>query len=190
MRMVLNKICTTTWLTTLVLLSLPYNASFAAGPNPAASDAQTQNTPSLSYQTTQAIMASTAQVLKQQAQVKLLDYCSTTFKHLSRSAHNAADDWNNKHRVLITKAKDIKQYIYTNLAQYGSPFVAERLDLKIDAQIHQHNQNVENILVRNSRKRQHYLCNRLILSIAAGEWDLSKQIPEHRQRVLRFELKK
>jgi len=128
-------------------------------------------------------------LLKHKASVTLLNYCATKFSHLSQSAKSASHDWQQKHARFINKANAINQYVASQIAVYDSSFAAEKFQLKIDAQVYDNTQKIKLEITNKNRKQQHYLCNRLILSTAMGEWDMNKQIPQHVQRVLQFELK-
>ncbi len=142
------------------------------------------------YQDSQIIIGSSAQVLlKQNTSITLLNYCAIKFKHLAKSAHSAAQDWQLKHAVIINKANSINHYVASTIEIRDSSFAAEKFRLKIDAQVYDGAQKFKNEMASKSRKQQHYLCNRLILSTAIGEWDLVKVIPQHVQRVLQFKLK-
>ena len=197
----LNISCSFLCLTThCILLFYPYSLAYSAthtqpesvlnADRPVAEDQSHKPQPLISYETAQVIMHASAQILmKHQAATRLLEHCAMTFKHLDKSAQHAAQDWKTKHGPIVTRAKKIKYYIYQNIAQHDHPFEAEKLDLKIDAQIIAHIENLKTNLASNKRKQQHYLCNRLILSISAGEWDIDRVIPEHRQRILTFKLK-
>ncbi len=151
---------------------------------------ETVNKPLLDYQGTQIIIGSAAQVLlKQNTSNTLLGYCANKFKHLSQSAHTASHDWQQKHAKIVLKAKDINRYVAKIIETHESSFAAEKFQLKIDSQVYDSAQKFKNEMIDKSRKQQHYLCNRLILSTAMGEWDLVNTIPEHYQRVNQFKLK-
>jgi len=154
------------------------------------SEPDTHNNVILSYQDTQIIVGSAAQVLlKQNTLTTLLNHCATKFKHLHDSAHTASQDWQKKHATIITKAIDINRYISKTIETHDSSFAAEKFYLKIDSQVYDSTQQFKVDLENKSRKQQHYLCNRLILSTAMGDRDLVKVIPEHYQRVNKFKLK-
>ncbi|VAW99586.1 hypothetical protein MNBD_GAMMA21-1649 [hydrothermal vent metagenome] len=142
------------------------------------------------YQTSQIIIGSSAQVLlKQNTSITLLNYCALKFKHLAKSAHSAAQNWQLEHAEIINKANAINRYVASTIEIRDSSFAAEKFQLKIDAQVYDGAQKFKSELTSKNRKQQHYLCNRLILSTALGEWDLIKVIPQHVQRVLQFKLK-
>ena len=145
----------------------------------------------LRYQDTQIIVSSAAQVLlKLKTSNTLLDYCAIKFKHLNHSANTASQDWQNKHAEIITKANNINRYVAKTIETHDSSFAAEKFNLQIDLQIYDGAQKLKTELTSKNRKRQHYLCNRLILSTAMGDGDLAKVIPEHFQRVNEFKFKK
>ena len=151
---------------------------------------ETVSGPILDYQDTQLIIGSAAQVLlKQNTSNTLLGYCANKFKHLSQSAHTASNDWQQKHAKVISKAKAINRYVGKIIETHDSTFAAEKFQLKIDSQVYDSTQKFKDEMAIKSRKQQHYLCNRLILSTAMGEWDLVNTIPEHFQRVNEFKLK-
>jgi len=145
----------------------------------------------LGYLQTKVIVGSSAQILlKHKTTVTLLNYCATKFTHLSQSAISASHDWQQKHAPYIIKAKAITQYVANSIERHDSSFAAEKFQLKIDAQVYDNTQKIKLEMTNKNRKQQHYVCNRLILSTAIGEWDMNKKIPQHVQRVLQFELKK
>ncbi len=144
----------------------------------------------ISLQESQIIVASSAQVLlKQNTTTTLLNYCATTFKHLSKSAQKSATGWQMKHAQIVNKADKINRYVASTIEKYDSIFAAEKFYLKIDSQVYDSTQIFKAEIANKSRKQQHYFCNRLILSTAMGEWDLVNVIPEHVQRVKSFKLK-
>ncbi len=144
----------------------------------------------LSYQETQIIVAASAQVLlKQNTTRTLLEFCANKFKHLSESAHKASQNWQKQHTEVVNNAITINRSIARTIETYDSIFAAEKFTLKIDSQIYDSTQKIKAEITNKSRKQQHYLCNRLILSTAMGEWDLLKLIPEHVRRVNKFKIK-
>lgn len=171
---------------TILLLLLGLNASVSkASEGPAKTKGVMPG-----YLDSQIIIGSSAQVLlKQNTSITLLNYCALKFKHLAKSAHSAGQDWQLKHAEVINKANAINRYIASTIEIRDSRFAAEKFQLKIDAQVYDGAQKFKSEITGKNRKQQHYLCNRLILSTALGEWDLIKMIPQHVQRVLQFKLK-
>jgi hypothetical protein len=67
-----------------------------------------------------------------------------------------------------------------------SDFSATKFTLDVETLIHNSVTSFRSELANKSRKDRHYLCNRMILSISAGEWDLTQKAPDAVGIISRF----
>ncbi len=138
----------------------------------------TNTTASVDYSTAKKLLQAVSQVqLNQQKTHSLLLYCGQQFKHLSTSANKAQKHWQQQNQTAIQQSSNVKNHITAQLQQH-SPLAADKLMLEMDALVRQGVTQFKQYLAEQTQKQRHYLCNRLILSVQAGEWDLKTQIPQ------------
>ena len=115
-----------------------------------------------------------------------LHYCAQKFPHLKESAHHAQLSWQKENQTIVSQTALVNSTVIESVRQYASPFIAEKMALEMDHVVSQSVQHLTTEFTMKSRKEQHYLCNRLILSTAAGERDLQTQNPDETHRLMTF----
>lgn len=141
----------------------------------------------LSYEQAQALMHAVGQVtLREQLTLSLLTDCSGEFGHLAESASLARTNWLSSNTSIVEKSRRIRSLVEKSIQSRQSDFDAVKFSLDIEAMVHNGVKNFQSELASKNRKDRHYLCNRLILSISAGEWDLEKQYPDEVSTISNF----
>ena len=155
---------------------------FIPGPLPAATASH-----SFTFDTANELMAAVGKLQLTTARLRQsLAYCPATFPHLQESARNAGLEWQKRNEAILSQAILITNAVISSVKHNASAFVAEKMALEMESVVAQSVQQSSNEFTAKSRKEQHYLCNRLILSIAAGERDLQQLHPAATQRVMGF----
>ena len=148
----------------------------------------TQAESSISHEQAQSLMRAVGQIyLREQMTFHLLADCSREFKHLGESAGRAKEAWLKPNTPTIKKSKRIQERVAESIQAQQSDFGAVKFTLDIETLIHNGVTSFRSELANNNRKQRHYLCNRLILSISAGEWDLSQQLHDEVTIISDFE---
>ena len=133
----------------------------------------------LNHEQAQSAMQAVGQIyLREQITFTLLTDCASEFKHLTESADHAKTSWLNTNATAIEKAKRIQEIVAHSIQIQQSDFGAVKFTLDIETLVHNGVTLFRSELTNKSRKQRHYICNRLILSISAGEWDLHNQVSE------------
>lgn len=139
----------------------------------------TQTDDVLSHEQARTLMHAVGQVyLREQMTFNLLADCAGEYKHLTESAERAKKSWLHKNSATVKKSTQIQDYVSQSIQAQQSNFGAVKFTLDIETLIHNSVTSFRSELANKSRKDRHYLCNRLILSISAGEWDLTRQVPD------------
>ena len=143
--------------------------------------------PPLAFATANELMAAVGKVKLTTAQLEnSLEYCPARFPHLRESAQHARSQWQRDNQAVLEQTTRVSNAVLESVRQNASPFVAEKMALDVDALVSQSVQQLSTEFAAKPAKEQHYLCNRLILSIATGERDLRVQDPEETQRLMNF----
>jgi hypothetical protein len=141
----------------------------------------------LDYLQANHIMRSAAQlILKEHTTYRLLETCAERFPHLAQTANQTKNVWREHHRGITDKSQQIKQFVTHDLAIHNSAFAADNFALQIDQLIYDGVNTAIQELSQKTRKEQHYLCNRMILSVSTGDWNLSNRVKNDYEKVLNY----
>lgn len=144
-------------------------------------------TTALPFNTANSLMLAVGKEKLATAQLEnTLNHCSTKFPHLQQSANNARRNWQKRNQTVLQQTALVNKAVIESVKQHASPFIAEEMALKMDNVIKQTTKQQISEFRAKSRKQQHYLCNRLILSVTAGEQDLQQQNPDETARLMTF----
>jgi hypothetical protein len=117
-----------------------------------------------------------ARVLLQRASTTaLLQDCGQHYPHLQHAADRARSHWLHSNRQILQRADSLRERLLAGLKQEQSRFSAELFALNIDKVVRQTVLRFEHTLAAYPARQQHQLCNRLILSVRAGDWDISRK---------------
>ncbi len=148
----------------------------------------TQSMPPLGYEQAQITMHAVGKVyLREQMTFALLTDCAGEFKHLAESADHAKEAWLKSNTTTVEKSRRIQDIVAHSIQAQQSDFGAVKFTLDIETLIHNSVTHFRSELADKPRKQRHYVCNRLILSITTGEWDLSQQVPNAVEIISEFE---
>lgn len=143
---------------------------------------------SLNHEQAQTAMHAVGQVyLREQMTFTLLADCASEFKHLAESADHAKTTWLRTNTATIEKSRRIQDIVARSIQEQKSDFGAVKFTLDIETLIHNSVTSFRSELAGKPRKQRHYVCNRLILSITAGEWDLHKQVADAVTTITEFQ---
>ena len=135
--------------------------------------------PSIDYEQAQSLMHAVGQIyLHEQLTFNLLADCSVEYKHLAESANRAKEGWQKANRPTIEKSQRIQSLVAESIQAQRSDYDAFKFTVDIESLINTSVAEFRSEMASHSRKHRHYLCNRLILSIMAGEWDLKQKVPD------------
>ena len=141
----------------------------------------------IAFDTANELMAAVGKVKLATAQLEnSLTYCPTRFPHLLESAEHARTQWYAGNQVILDQTARVNTAVLESVKHNASSFTAEKMALEMDALVTQSVQQLSTQFAAKPVKEQHYLCNRLILSIATGERDLRIQDPDETQRLMNF----
>lgn len=162
--------CLHSYRLSLLILSMLSSGSYAEN---------TGTDEALSHEQAQRWMQAVGQIyLREQMTFQLLADCAGEFNHLSESADRARTNWQSTNNPSVKKANRIQDFVTHTIQSQQSDFEAVKFTLNIETLVHNSVSGFRSKLAEKSRKDRHYVCNRMILSISAGEWDLDQQIPE------------
>lgn len=140
---------------------------------------QLEASPAVDHEQAQSAMNAVGQIyLREQLTYSLLLDCSGEFRHLAESADLARQAWQIPNTPIVEKSKRIQDTVANSIQQQQTEFGAVKFTLDIETLIHNSVTSFRSELSSKTRKQRHYVCNRLILSITAGEWDLSQKVPD------------
>lgn len=114
-------------------------------------------------------------LLQRAATTALLHYCGQHYPHLHHASDRALAHWLHSNRQILQQADKLRKQLLRSIQQEHSRFAAELFALDIDKAVHQTVQHFEHSLATYPAPQQHMLCNRLILSVRAGDWDVSRK---------------
>ncbi len=117
---------------------------------------------------------------------RTLNLCADRYQHLRESASEALHQWQLTNQPILDKTSRVSETVLQNVRQLNSPFAAEKLALEIDTLISSQVTTFEQDFSQKPRKQQHYLCNRLILSISTGEHDLANTTPAATRLIMEY----
>lgn len=141
----------------------------------------------IAFSTANELMAAVGKIKLSTAQLEnSLAYCPAKFPHLSDSAKNASSEWHKDNQAVLEQTALVNRLVIASVRQHASPFIAEKMALDMDVLVTKSVQQLNDEFAAKPVKEQHYLCNRLILSIATGERDLLQQDPAETQRLMDF----
>jgi hypothetical protein len=141
----------------------------------------------IAFSTANELMAAVGKIKLTTAQLEnSLAYCPAKFPHLSDSAKNASTEWHKDNQAVLEQTALVNRLVIASVRQHASAFIAEKMALDMDALISKSVQQLSSEFAARPVKEQHYLCNRLILSIATGERNLLQQDPAETQRLMDF----
>jgi hypothetical protein len=139
------------------------------------------------YQTASDLLSAASKIrLSTDKLVTNLQYCGEKFPHLQDGAIKARQQWYTRNQAVLAQATQISTHIIENIRQSASPFTAEKMALDMDSLV---STDVNAFMLEfkeKGRKEQHYLCNRLILSIPDGDHDLVTQNSTETKLLLEF----
>jgi len=140
---------------------------------------QLDASPAVDHEQAQSVMNAVGQIyLREQMTYTLLLDCADEFKHLGESAEHAKQTWQTPNNPIVDKSKRIQDIVAKSIQEQHTDFGAVKFTLDIETLIHNSVTSFRSELSSKTRKQRHYVCNRLILSITAGEWDLSQKVPD------------
>ena len=125
--------------------------------------------------------------LSHRAALALLEQCTQNYPHLSDSAGAARTQLTQANKPLLDKARQVEQHLVQSIARTQNSFNAEKFALEIDIAVQNTVSRFEQTLANYPHKDRHYVCNRLILSVQAGEWDAQSREPQAAQTLREFE---
>jgi len=141
----------------------------------------------IAFSTANELMAAVGKIKLTTAQLEnSLAYCPAKFPHLSESAKNASTEWHKDNQAVLEQAALVNRIVIASVKQHASAFIAEKMALDMDNLVTKSVQQLSNEFAARPVKEQHYLCNRLILSITTGERDLLQQDPAETRRLMDF----
>lgn len=103
----------------------------------------------------------------------LLQYCGEHFATLKSASERARMQWMQRNHAVLQKADELHDQLWRSLKQQQSGITAETFDLNLNRLIQQSVEHERDKLARYSPVQQHTICNHLILSVRAGDWDIS-----------------
>jgi hypothetical protein len=141
----------------------------------------------IAFSTANELMAAVGKIKLTTAQLEnSLTYCPAKFPHLSESAKNASTAWHKDNQAVLEQTELVNRIVIASVKQHASAFIAEKMALDMDALVSKSVQQLGDEFAARPVKEQHYLCNRLILSIATGKRNLLQQDPDETQRLMDF----
>ncbi|MGD8926644.1 MAG: hypothetical protein PVG20_07325 [Thioalkalispiraceae bacterium] len=136
-------------------------------------------TPEIDYKQAQPLIQAAGQIyLHQQLTFKLLADCGSKYKHLAESALHAKQVWRKTNHPVVKKSQHIQELVAKSIQKQRTDYDAVKFTLEIEALVNKSVSEFRANLASKGRKQRHYLCNRLILSVTAGEWDLQRKVPK------------
>ena len=141
----------------------------------------------IAFDTANELMAAVGKVKLATAQLEnTLTYCPARFPHLQESANHARAQWRAGNQAVLDQSARVNNAVLESVKHNASAFTAEKMALEMDALVTHSVQQLSTQFAAKPVKEQHYLCNRLILSIATGERDLRIQDPDETRRLMNF----
>ena len=141
----------------------------------------------IAFDTANELMAAVGRVKLATAQLEnTLSYCPARFPHLLESARHARVQWQAGNQAVLDQTARVNSAVLESVKLNASPFVAEKMALEMDALVTHSVHELSTQFAAKPVKEQHYLCNRMILSIATGERDLRIQDPDETRRLMNF----
>ena len=141
----------------------------------------------LSQEQAYKLMQAVGQIyLREQMTLHLLQDCASEFNHLSESAERAKSAWQQNNAQAVSMTGQVQDYVTQAIQSQHSDFEAVKFTLDIETLIHNSVSAFRSELAKKNRKDRHYVCNRMILSVSAGEWNLDQQVPEALHLLSRF----
>lgn len=117
-----------------------------------------------------------ADVLQQRASTStLLKYCGQHYPHLQTAAARARTRWLHSNRQVLQLADRVREQLLRGIKHKQSRFAAELFALDIDKAVQHSVAQFHRRLAAYPHVQQHQLCNHLILSIRAGDWDVARK---------------
>ena len=111
-------------------------------------------------------------MLQRAATTTLLTYCGQQYPQLHAAADRATAFWLQHNQAVLDKASRLHQQILRDIKQTQSQFAAEMFALDIDRSVEHTVQEFKSTLAAYPVQQQHTVCNRLILSVRNGDWDV------------------
>jgi hypothetical protein len=108
----------------------------------------------------------------------LLRKCGDRFSQLKSETEQASTQWLDANRTVLDKADHLQQRLLQSLQQEQSAYTAETFALDIDLVVQQSVKHLEQRLAAYPPPQQHTVCNHLILSVKAGDWDVQHKQAE------------
>jgi len=117
-----------------------------------------------------------AEVLLQRASTTaLLQYCGQHYPRLHAAAGRAKTRWLQRNRQVLQRADRLREQLLRGIKREQSRFAAELFALDIDKAVQHSVQQFQHNLAGYPPPQQHRLCNHLILSVRAGDWDVARK---------------
>lgn len=139
------------------------------------------------YQTANSLLSAASKIrLSTDKLISNLQFCGETFSHLQEGADKARQQWLARNQAVLTHAAQVSSHIIDHIRQSASPFTAEKMALDMDVLVRTDVNAFMQAFRDKGRKEQHYLCNRLILSIPDGDHDLATQNSTEAKLLLEF----
>lgn len=126
-------------------------------------------------------------LLSDKATRALLRLCSENYPHLSDSVNQAHEHLTQVNNPVVNKARILQQRLVQSITTQENAFDAEKFSLEIDLAVQNTVEQFKQTLVDYPRQERHYICNRLVLSVRAGEWDVQVREPEASRMISNFE---
>lgn len=111
--------------------------------------------------------------LQRASTTALLQECGKRFATLKSASQRARTQWLRRNHVILQKADQLHDRLWQSLKQQQSGITAETFDLNLNRLIQQSVQHERDRLAHYPPAQQHAICNHLILSVRAGDWDVS-----------------
>lgn len=120
------------------------------------------------------LVPAVAEVTLQRASTTaLLQDCGKRFASLKSASQRARTQWLRRNHAILQKADKLHDRLWRSLKQQQSGITAETFDLNLNRLIQQSVQGERHRLAHYPPTQQHTICNHLILSVRAGDWDVS-----------------
>ena len=139
------------------------------------------------YQTASSLLSAASKIrLSTDKLMTNLQFCGETFSHLQEGTVKARQQWLARNQAVLEHTAQVNRHIINNIRQSASPFAAEKMALDMDVLVSTDVNTFMQEFRDKGRKEQHYLCNRLILSIPDGDHDLATQTSTETKQLLDF----
>lgn len=145
------------------------------------------DTPNIDYKHAKSLNQSIGKIfLAEQTTFTLLDFCADNYKYIRDATSNAREKWNRHNQPILTRARTLQSRLFRSIKNQHGEFNTEKYALQVDVLVQNGVSTLKYKLQSYNPKQRHYLCNRIVLSVSTGEWDIDRKIPEAYQMIKSF----